>query len=400
MKNKKEKRVNDQDDEESDEIEFRNNKSNKGARIDHKITKKENYKNQNRVLRDIEEDKKKTKNKGRSMDSEEKQIEKSKKRAKENTTASNKLKKKRLVESDKESDSDDQIEIDPKFLKKKIDSKIKDYGEKPIESLQKEMTDILSNQINIGIREMFGVDDDFSAGKDGDTDCKPTKSTQNTNKMKEDQLRDYQFPQRQLPAIPIDLPGMHKLTRAEQVAIMQHFAMVQPSRPYICLLHIFFKVTAVLSYLFLGFVYNSNMIQFLVSFGSMMVDFWITKNLTGRLLVGMRWWSDEDDESSESGAHKELLFYESYDADLNFHSFDTSIFWGGMVGSCGFWLFVALGKVLSLDLLWGMVTVTGLLLNWTNLKSYYKCYKFHKLKVTGRRDGQIGFAQKFATLFF
>jgi hypothetical protein len=28
-------------------------------------------------------------------------------------------------------------------------------------------------------------------------------------------------------------------------------------------------------------------------------DFWIVKNVTGRLLVGLRWWSDTDEKGNE-----------------------------------------------------------------------------------------------------
>lgn len=29
------------------------------------------------------------------------------------------------------------------------------------------------------------------------------------------------------------------------------------------------------------------------------LDFWVVKNVTGRLLVGLRWWSDFDNEGKE-----------------------------------------------------------------------------------------------------
>ena len=51
----------------------------------------------------------------------------------------------------------------------------------------------------------------------------------------------------------------------------------------------------------------SNVQQFILVTVLGAIDFWIIKNITGRLLVGLRWWSDFDDEG------KEIWRFESYD---------------------------------------------------------------------------------------
>jgi len=50
-------------------------------------------------------------------------------------------------------------------------------------------------------------------------------------------------------------------------------------------------------------------------------DFWIVKNITGRLLVGLRWRS----EIKEDGTEK--WHFESYDQKIKLNSFDKTIFW-------------------------------------------------------------------------
>ena len=50
-----------------------------------------------------------------------------------------------------------------------------------------------------------------------------------------------------------------------------------------------------LSYLFGGLVLSQVQLFILVTMLGA-VDFWVVKNVSGRLLVGLRWWSDFDDQ--------------------------------------------------------------------------------------------------------
>jgi len=180
----------------------------------------------------------------------------------------------------------------------------------------------------------------------------------------------------------IDLNNLDSLTREQKAILMSKFSVVQPSRPFYCMLHVIFKFFAMFSYLFLGLVVTSTLVSFLVTFSSIVFDFWICKNITGRLLVGMRWWNDLESADGET-----LWTFESYDCDMNFHTFDTNIFWWGMTFSTVFWFLMMLGKLLTINFLWGMVTMIGLLLNATNLYAYYRCYRFHRDKMNSLTYG-------------
>ena len=63
--------------------------------------------------------------------------------------------------------------------------------------------------------------------------------------------------------------------------------------PYVTGFHLAFRVMAILTYMFCG----SN--HFIASFVTIMLllsmDFWTVKNITGRLMVGLRWWNFVDD---------------------------------------------------------------------------------------------------------
>lgn len=66
--------------------------------------------------------------------------------------------------------------------------------------------------------------------------------------------------------------------------------------PITCVFHILFKVTAILIYLMGGvFEKSTNFVSVTVlCVICLSMDFWCVKNITGRLLVGLRWWANEE----------------------------------------------------------------------------------------------------------
>ena len=60
------------------------------------------------------------------------------------------------------------------------------------------------------------------------------------------------------------------------------------------------------------------------------VDFWITKNVSGRFLVGLRWWN----EVKKDG--KEVWIFESKNEKIESTS-DKSVFWTSLYVNGGGW---------------------------------------------------------------
>lgn len=54
------------------------------------------------------------------------------------------------------------------------------------------------------------------------------------------------------------------------------------SHPGFCVLHLAFKVAAILSYVLLGLFVKGTSLVFIVVMTLSAFDFWVTKNLTGR----------------------------------------------------------------------------------------------------------------------
>ena len=71
--------------------------------------------------------------------------------------------------------------------------------------------------------------------------------------------------------------------------------------PIACFFHLFFRSAAILSYILCDFLTNAGFVlSFIIILLLLSADFWVVKNVTGRLLVGLRWWNkvQENGESS------------------------------------------------------------------------------------------------------
>ena len=77
------------------------------------------------------------------------------------------------------------------------------------------------------------------------------------------------------------------------------------------------------SYLLLSSFIDSKITSFIIVLLLSCADFWIVKNLTGRYLVGMRWWTEIKDDG------KEVWSYESAPADYQPNGIDSTFFWFG-----------------------------------------------------------------------
>ena len=70
------------------------------------------------------------------------------------------------------------------------------------------------------------------------------------------------------------------------------------AHPTICLLTISFKIAAIVCFILLNLFLGESM-TYLVVILIGCVDFYITKNLSGRILVGLRWWNEVKEDGTE-----------------------------------------------------------------------------------------------------
>jgi hypothetical protein len=89
--------------------------------------------------------------------------------------------------------------------------------------------------------------------------------------------------------------------------------------------------------------------------------------VSGRLLVGLRWWSHvKEDGSNEWG-------FESLEDMAEISALDSKLFWGGLYASPLAWAVLLLLAILRLKLEYIPVIVSAIALNMANIVGYIKC---------------------------
>lgn len=74
------------------------------------------------------------------------------------------------------------------------------------------------------------------------------------------------------------------------------YAIHYSRHPYVTSFHLAFRVTALVTYMFCGWFSTSFIASFVAVTLLLSMDFWTVKNITGRLMVGLRWWNYVDDD--------------------------------------------------------------------------------------------------------
>ncbi|KAL0964843.1 hypothetical protein UPYG_G00329790 [Umbra pygmaea] len=140
--------------------------------------------------------------------------------------------------------------------------------------------------------------------------------------------------------------------------------------PVASFFHLFFRVTATLSYLLCG-VISSSFIGCTVTIILLLsADFWTVKNITGRLMVGLRWWNQVDDDDGKSHWVFESRKGNSKQQASNSES---RIFWLGLVVCPVIWVVFVFSILVSFNIKWLAVVIMGVILQGANLYGYVRC---------------------------
>ena len=140
----------------------------------------------------------------------------------------------------------------------------------------------------------------------------------------------------------------------------------QASHPTIVIAHVAFKILSVVWYLFCGW-FTSNLSVNLVSISFLVIiDFYITKNISGRYLVGLRWWGTTDADGNLKWR------YETRDTKTASvgGKIDNTVFWMFTFAYPVCWFFLAFVSLLRLHLTWLLVCVSACGLSFLNAYLY------------------------------
>ncbi|KAG6503593.1 Golgi apparatus membrane protein-like protein ECHIDNA [Zingiber officinale] len=149
------------------------------------------------------------------------------------------------------------------------------------------------------------------------------------------------------------------------------------ANPKTCLFHVLFKGAALAFYILSALFIDSFVIIFVVTVFLAALDFWVVKNVSGRILVGLRWWN-EINEEGESIWKFECLDQESL-ARMN--KKDSWLFWWTLYLTAVAWIFLAIFSLLRFQADYLLVIGVCLTLSIANIVGFTKCRKDAKKQI-------------------
>lgn len=146
----------------------------------------------------------------------------------------------------------------------------------------------------------------------------------------------------------------------------------ESSHPVALICYLFFQISPLAIYIF-GLFFTANYILFfIVVILLLAADFWNTKNISGRLLVGLRWWNETND------LGQSVLVFETADPSRQINPIDSKMFWLFIYICPASWIIFGIIAILKLELLSLVLVAIGIALTSTNTMAYTKCDKFGK----------------------
>ena len=156
--------------------------------------------------------------------------------------------------------------------------------------------------------------------------------------------------------------------------------------PVAALFHVIFKLFAFLFYLF-GGLFGQDFISIFVAVILLIsIDFWVVKNVTGRLLAGLRWSNYIDDfgnshwifenrnaKTNQDQSQDKLSSFGEEIRNTGGGTSDASIFWTALIFAPFMWTLFLLISIFRLNIQWFMLVLLASVLSLTNLYGYVRC---------------------------
>ncbi|CAO2184700.1 unnamed protein product [Urochloa humidicola] len=129
------------------------------------------------------------------------------------------------------------------------------------------------------------------------------------------------------------------------------------ANPKTCFFHVLFKAAALAFYILSTLFVNNFVIIFVITVLLAALDFWVVKNVSGRILVGLRWWNEINDEGES------VWKFECLD------------------GEAGAWIILGIFSLIRLQADYLLVIGVCLSLSIANIVGFTKCNKDAKKNI-------------------
>ncbi|XP_055417667.1 Golgi apparatus membrane protein TVP23 homolog A isoform X1 [Bubalus kerabau] len=143
-----------------------------------------------------------------------------------------------------------------------------------------------------------------------------------------------------------------------------------PRHPVATFFHLFFRVSAIVTYVGCDWFSKSFVGCFVTVLLLLSFDFWSVKNVTGRLMVGLRWWNQID----EDGKSHWIFEARKVSPDMVAATeAEARVFWLGLIVCPMIWIVFFFSSLFSLKLKWLALVIAGISLQAANLYGYVLC---------------------------
>ena len=110
------------------------------------------------------------------------------------------------------------------------------------------------------------------------------------------------------------------------------------------------------------------MVTFVLCLIFLSADFWTVKNVSGRLLVGLRWWNEVAEDGSSAWR------FEALDAERQreLDPFEQRVFWGTLYGAPCVWAVLGILGAVRFKLDYLLIVALALAMTGANMLGYVK----------------------------
>ncbi|OAV96554.1 hypothetical protein PTTG_00998 [Puccinia triticina 1-1 BBBD Race 1] len=134
----------------------------------------------------------------------------------------------------------------------------------------------------------------------------------------------------------------------------------QSSHPVALFFLFLFRSLAIATYLLCGFFSDSYVFSTVIVVILLSIDFWTVRNVSGRVLVGLRFWNQVDEDGSS------YWVFESRDPSQAANAVDSKMFWMALYTFPVAWIFLLFIGILKFNLSFLPIVVLALVFNLTN----------------------------------
>lgn len=232
-------------------------------------------------------------------------------------------------------------------------------------------------------KDELNFDFTLNGGSGGDTQSQSSNTTNATTKT---------LNQPSIKTSSQDIENQNQSISSSNPAVNEKIDITnflqKANNPGVVFFTLFFKALAGVCFLILGIFGVPEALTFILVVILNSLDFWFVKNVSGRILVGLRWWNEVREDGSEKWV------FES-DHENRARSIDTTVFWISLYATPVFWGIFLVLELFGLRFMWFLACLIGLILSFSNTFGYYKCSGEQKKKIQGfiANKSQEGFTK-------